>query len=142
MEHPLQPVRNVHHDDRPDMLEFLTAIEEGSLATWVRESPSLFAYTGLITMHAIGLSFAVGFSWVMALRVLGVGRSMPLDAMDRLFRVVWIGFWLCAASGTLLAVGHATTDLTSPIFFIKLGLIAVAITRTRRPGRSGRRPSA
>ena len=52
--------------------------------------------------------------------------------MDRLFRVVWIGFWLCAASGTLLAVGHATTDLTSPIFFIKLGLIAVAITRTRR----------
>jgi len=117
---------------RVNMHEFLAALEQGSVGTWVRESPSIFAYTGLITVHAIGLAFAVGFSWATALRALGVAPRVPLAAMEDLFGVVWVGFWLCAVSGVALAIGHATTDLTSPVFFTKLSLIAFGVVFTRR----------
>lgn len=114
-----------------NMLNIFTALEQGSVGTWVRESPSVFAYTGLIAMHAVGLALAVGFSWAIALRTLGVARAVPLQAMEGLLGAVWIGFWLCAVSGVFLAVGHATTDLTSPMFYTKLGLIAIGMASTR-----------
>jgi hypothetical protein len=77
------------------------------------------------------LAFAVGFSWAIALRALGVARAIPLEAMESLFGAVWIGFWLCAVSGVVMAIGHATTDLTSPMFYIKLGLIGMGVGSTR-----------
>jgi len=113
------------------MNEFFAGLEQGSVGLWVRESPSMFAYTGLITVHAIGLAFAVGFSWAIALRALGVARAVPLEAMESMFGAVWIGFWLCAVSGVAMAIGHATTDLTSPMFYIKLGLIGMGVGSTR-----------
>ena len=123
------------------MYDVLVSLEESGLGLWVRESPSMFAYTGLITLHAIGLAFAVGVSWTCALRVLGVARSVPLDAMTGLFPIAWIGFWLCALSGVALAIGHATTDLTSPIFFAKLTLIGLSVVLTRKLRRDMPQPS-
>lgn len=108
-------------------MEFLDYIESTGLATWVRESPSLFAYTGVLSLHAIGLAIVVGLNTVVALRVLGVGRSIPLEPLDKLFPLMYIGFAINAVSGLALLAANASGMLTNALFLIKLGFIACAV---------------
>ena len=123
------------------MHETFAAIQDSAIGTWIRESPSMFAYTGFITVHAIGLSFAVGMSCAVATRVLGFPQALPLDALRSFFRVAWIGVGLCVVSGLGLVISAASKDLPSPVFLTKLAFIAIAAVLTRRlerqlPGRA------
>ena len=69
------------------------------------------------------------------LRILGVARGVPLAEMRRLLPFLWVGFWLNAASGLLLLAGYPTKALTNPVFYLKLILIAVAMTLVVRISR-------
>lgn len=113
------------------MMEALVWLENSGLGTWVRESPSLFAYSGLISLHAFGIAFAAGVSAAIALRILGVAPGLPLAPMEKLFPTIWIAFWVNAVSGALLLTSSATTDLTNPVFFIKMAFVVLAITTVR-----------
>ena len=84
-------------------MDFLVWLENSALGTWVRESTSVWAYSGLISFHAFGLAFVVGLSWMIALRVLGFAPSLPLAPMEKLFPAIWIAFWVNAVSGIALA---------------------------------------
>lgn len=112
-------------------MEALVWLENSSLGTWVRESPSLWAYSGLISLHAFGLAFAAGVSAAIALRILGVAPGLPLAPMEKLFPIIWIAFWVNAVSGALLLTGSATTDLTNPVFFTKMAFVVLAIVTVR-----------
>jgi hypothetical protein len=57
------------------------------------------------------------------LRVLGVARGVPLTELKRFVPLMWIGFWLNAASGALLFLAFPTKALTNPVFYIKMFLI-------------------
>ena len=56
---------------RGDMTEFLLHIEQSGFSQWVRESDSLFAYSGVLLMHTIGMGFVVGINACIDLRILG-----------------------------------------------------------------------
>lgn len=117
------------------MHQLLAAIEGSAFGVWVRESPSMFAYTGLLSLHAMGLAFAVGFSWFIALRVLGVARGVPLESVESLFPIMWAGFWVNFASGVPLLISNATRDFRNPVFLTKLtviGLSAMTMVLLRR----------
>jgi hypothetical protein len=114
------------------MHETFTAIENSGIGTWIRESPSMFAYTGFITVHAIGLSFAVGMSCAIATRVLGFPQALPLDAIRGFFGVAWVGVGMCVVSGVGLVISAASKDLPSPVFLTKLTFIGIAAVLTRR----------
>jgi hypothetical protein len=60
---------------------------------------------------------------------------VPLNEMRRLLPILWAGFWLNAASGILLLIGYPTKALTNPVFYLKLTLIAVAMTLVKRIGK-------
>jgi hypothetical protein len=107
-------------------MEFLTAIENTALATWVRESPSLLAYPLVLFLHAAGLALVVGFNTALDLRILGVGSDIPIAPMEKFFPVMVIGFWINAISGAVLLMADATMMLTSLLFYTKLGLIFLA----------------
>ena len=49
----------------------LEAIENSAYPTFVRESPSLWGYTLVLSLHAMGLAVVVGVSAAIALRLLG-----------------------------------------------------------------------
>lgn len=102
-------------------------LESTALSEWVVGSPSIFAFPGILTLHAIGMGFAVGLSAALDLRILGVAPGVPLAALRRYMPVLWTGFWLNAASGVLLLVGYPTKALTNPVFYLKLALIAAAM---------------
>jgi hypothetical protein len=113
---------------------FLIWLESTALNQWIIGSPSLFAFPGILALHAIGMGFAAGLSAAIDLRILGVARGVPLSELRRLLPILWAGFWLNAASGVLLLIGYPTKALTNPVFYLKLGLIAVAMVLVKRTG--------
>jgi hypothetical protein len=113
---------------------FLIWLESTALNQWIIGSPSLFAFPGILALHAIGMGFAAGLSAAIDLRILGVASRVPLSEMRRLLPILWAGFWLNAVSGVLLLIGYPTKALTNPVFYLKLGLIAIAMVLVKRIG--------
>ena len=103
-------------------------IEESGLSSWIRDSPSIFAYWFILSCHAIGMGLLVGASVVIDLRLLGVAKELPLAPLKGLYRIIWIGFWIQIVSGGLLLIAYPTKALTNPDFYIKLTLIGIAVT--------------
>jgi hypothetical protein len=74
----------------------------------------------------------VGISAAIALRILGFAPGLPLSVLEKFFPVLWAGFWINAATGTLLLMGDATTKLINPDFYAKLVFIALAVVTLYR----------
>jgi hypothetical protein len=110
-------------------------LESTALSQWVIGSPSLFAFPGILALHAIGMGFAVGVSVAIDLRALGAVTGIPLSGLRRFVPVFWFGFWLNAVSGLLLLIGYPTKALTNPVFYLKLLLIGVAVAALVRMAR-------
>jgi len=102
-------------------------IESSALSVWTRESTSVLAYPAILSAHTIGMAFAAGVNAAIALRLLGVSPGIPLVEMCRYTAVLWIGFWLNAASGVMLLIAYPTKAMTNPIFYVKLTLIAIGM---------------
>ncbi len=110
------------------MNAFLIWLEATGLSTWVRESPSLLAFPGILSLHALGMGLVAGLSAAICLRILGVANQVPFGEMKRFVPVMWFGFWMNAVSGVLLLIGYPTKALTNPVFYVKLLFIALAVT--------------
>ena len=101
----------------------LQTLQDSGFAHWTQTS----AYPVVITLHAIGLAILVGSLSVIDLRVLGFAKQIPLPALRPLMKVVWIGFWINAASGAMLFCVDARKDFHSDLFRGKLTLIGVGL---------------
>ena len=109
------------------MGEFIQWLEGTAIATFVRESPSIFAYTFVLSLHAMGLAVVVGVGAAVSLRLLGLARGIPLAPLLKLYPLMWIGFTVNALSGLALLAASASSMLANVVFLIKLALIAVAV---------------
>jgi len=108
-------------------MELLSSLESSGFATWLRESNSIWGYPTILTLHTVGLALLVGANIVLDLRLLGFATRLPLEELSRAFRIMWIGFWLNAVSGTMLFVADATTRGTSRLFIGKLVLVLFGV---------------
>ena len=125
------------------VLEWLGSTPFG---VWARESESIWAYPTILFLHTLGLGFLVGFATVIDFRVLGFAATIPLAAMDRFFRIIWIAFWINAVSGIGLLL-ITPSKASNPVFYVKMACIAVGvftmIVMRRRVVRGGSdRPSS
>ena len=114
------------------MLEW---IETTQLGLWLRESPSVWAFPTVLTLHTVGLAVLIGASWVLDLRLLGVGRQVPLAAFRWVFPTIAVGLIVNLLSGVLLFIKNAATWGVALPFFIKMALV-VASVATLLPIRS------
>jgi hypothetical protein len=105
-------------------------IESSALSTWLVQSPSLWAFPFVLILHTVGLAIFVGANVAWDVRVLGLGRGVPMDALERVFLVMWIGLWINAISGVLLLIAYPTKALTNPLFYVKLALIGAGVAAT------------
>jgi hypothetical protein len=124
------------------VLQLLEAIENAAFPTWIRESPSIYAYTLALSLHAMGLAVVVGLSSVIALRLLGFAPRIPLAPAVKLFPFMYVGFWVNALSGLALLAANATGMLTNPLFYAKLvfivgGVLVMRLLRNRVFGDEG-----
>jgi hypothetical protein len=107
-------------------MNFLLWLSKTAPAVWGRESESIWAYPTILFLHTFGLGLLVGFTTVIDFRVLGFSRELPLAPLRRFFKYVWIGFWINAASGTMLLV-MAPGKLVNPAFIVKMTCIALGV---------------
>ena len=112
------------------MTDFAVWLECSALGVWMRESPSIWAYPTVLTLHTVGLGVLVGANAVIDFRLLGFAPRLPIASLVPLYRFMWAGFAINAVTGVMLFVSHATTKATQPVFYIKLALIALALVVT------------
>jgi hypothetical protein len=112
---------------------FLAFLESSDLSTWIR-GESMLAFPTIITVHTIGMGLLAGGSCAIDLRILGVASGIPLDGMLRFYPMLWLAFAVNAVTGVLMVIGYPTKQLTNPLFYIKLSLVAAAVWLVYRIG--------
>src|ERR1043166_7609408 len=120
------------------MMQFLAAIEQSGFSVWVRESNSLLAYPGVLFLHTLGMGVVAGISGLIALRILGCAREVPLVDVRKMYPYMWAGFYLNTVTGIVLFVIDATTKIIDPVFYIKLAFFAAALLGKRPVQFNGR----
>lgn len=106
---------------------FLIWLESTGLSIWLREDPSIFVFPMILAVHTIGLGLLAGLNAALDLRLLGAARQIPVMEFRRFLPMMWLGLWLNVVSGVLLLIAYPTKALTNPVFYLKLGLIALAL---------------
>ena len=112
------------------MTGFAAWLEGSAIAVWTRESPSIWAYPTILTLHTAGLGVLVGANAVVDFTLLGFAPRLPVLSLAPLYRFMWGGFTINAVTGVMLFAGDATTKARQPVFYIKLMLIALALVVT------------
>lgn len=98
------------------------AVEASGLGRFMREA--LYAYPAAETVHIAGLALLFGSIVVVDLRLLGLGKRIPVAPLLA-FALPWsvLGFVVAASAGLLMFTAHAEEFLTQPVFMLKMGLI-------------------
>ena len=105
----------------------LEALENSALASWVRESPAIFSYTLVLSLHAIGLAIVLGTSTLIGLRLLGVAPGIPIATLRKLHGFIWFGFFINLGSGVLLFIAEATKMAPMPAFIFKMSFVVIGM---------------
>lgn len=111
-------------------MNFLETIENLGFSTWVREE--VVAYPTILWFHVMGMGVVAGVSALISLRLLGIAPRIPLRPLDGLYKVMWWGFWVNAATGTALLMSEATSKLVDPTFYAKMVFIFLGVMVLRR----------
>jgi hypothetical protein len=105
------------------MMEFLVKLEQLQFSIWVRESGSVWAFPTVLFLHTLGMSMVAGGNAVIDLVLLGFWPKQPIKPLERLYPLLWLGFWINAVTGTILLIADATTKLTNPDFYVKMAFV-------------------
>ena len=108
------------------LLEALTTLQNAEPVAALRASR--WVYPLVNSAHITGLALLFGAILPLDLRLLGVWRSVPLGLLARvLVPVAMAGLALAAATGFLLFSVSAAKYAATPLFLVKLALIAAAV---------------
>ena len=105
-------------------------LQASAIGVWTRESPSIWAYPTVLTLHTVGLGVLVGANAVVDFRLLGFAPRLPVRSLTPLYRFMWAGFAINAITGAMLFASDATAKAAQPVFYVKLMLIALALAAT------------
>jgi hypothetical protein len=108
-------------------MEFLNWLESLSFSTWVRESPSLLAFPSLLFVHTLGVSLVAGGATVISLALLGFWPRTALKPLERLYPVMWFGFWINLFTGVSIFLKDASIYGRNPDMYVKLLFVAAGV---------------
>ena len=102
------------------------ALQESALGHAMRSSPAL--YPAVEILHIFGFVVLVGSILALDLRLLGLGRAIPIAPMAQLLLPMSrVGFLLAISMGFLLFSADASHVVRNPAFQAKLLLISAAL---------------
>jgi hypothetical protein len=88
----------------------------------------LWLYPIVEIVHIVGFVVLVGSAFMFDVRLLGLGRGLPVTAMaDHLLRWSRWSLVLVMPTGGAMFVAHATEMIENPAFQLKVALIAAAL---------------
>lgn len=109
-------------------MEILWWIEDSWLGMLV--SSSEWGYPIVLSLHALGMGVLVGISLILAMRVLGLGKAIPVNAMAPYWRIAVAGFVVNLLSGVALFMGSASTLFFNTAFWAKIILVIIGLALT------------
>jgi hypothetical protein len=118
------------------VLEFAEWLQATALSVSIQSAGGAIPLLQSIHILTIGIVFVSIL--VVALRVLGRMRAdEPLAEVVRRFAPwIWCGLVVMAATGLLLVIGEPVRQVTATSFWLKMTLLATAITSAAAFGRS------
>jgi len=93
------------------------------IATFMK---SQWGWPAAESVHFIGLSLLVGTIFLFDLRLLGLGRSIPIRALHRLVPWGVLGYVVTAASGVLFLLAEPDQYVYNPAFHFKVLFMVTA----------------
>jgi hypothetical protein len=87
---------------------------------------SAWGWPTIESLHFLGLSMLIGAVGTFDLRMLGVGRGIPIGALHRLIPWGIAGYCLNVATGFLFVTSAPDQYLYNPAFQVKLTFMAIA----------------
>ena len=110
------------------ILNFFLWIEGFSFSIFMRESTSLLGFPIFLYLHTLGMSIVAGGAAIISFAVLGMRPSnAPLKPLERMYPVVYFGFWLEAVTGVSMFMKDASTYGRNPDFYWKLLCVAIGV---------------
>jgi hypothetical protein len=102
-------------------------LQETAYSAWVRES---WGWPFALTVHAFGNAVVVGLIFIIAMRLLGLFRTIPYTSLNRLVSVIWIGFALQVVSGFTLWASKPDRYLADGMFVVKFSFVILGAILT------------
>jgi len=96
---------------------------ESAIAEFMRTA---WAWPIVESLHFIGLCMLVGAIGAFDLRLLGVARRVPIEAVHRLVPWGILGFVLNVTTGTMFVLTEPDQYIYNPAFHLKLAFILIA----------------
>ena len=87
----------------------------------------MWSFPAILTLHTTGMAILIGASFVLDLRLLGIGRNVALSAFRWVFPVVAVGLVVNLVTGVMLFVKNATVWGTAVPFLIKMALVIASV---------------
>ena len=109
------------------MASYLEWLQDLPFSMWIAGSESLLSFPLVLFLHSVGMGLSAGTAYVVCMRLVGVGRPLPVSSLRVLFKIFWGGFFLNLVTGSILFAAHATTTGYVPMYYAKLMLIAVGM---------------
>jgi hypothetical protein len=91
---------------------------------FVRDTPEAWIVSE--TLHFIGLTMIIGVLLLINLRTIGIIKTVPFGALDRLLPWAVIGFGINAVTGMLFFAASYGQYVTGWVWYAKLGFIVAA----------------
>jgi uncharacterized membrane protein len=127
---PLRAVQEARKEQRevnlPSITAFLETLQASSWAAFIHKKA--WAFTTIEVIHVFAVSLVLGTIAIVDLRLLGLASTKrPFAELSRqVLPLTWAAFALAVIAGSLLFISRATEYFVSPVFWIKMSLIAVA----------------
>lgn len=115
-----------HHLPATGAAGLLAAIERSPVGEAMRSS--LWLFPAVEVLHILGFALLVGSIAAYDLRLLAPRPLLPVDHLGRLLLPVAVtGFLVAVAAGLLLFTSEATAFAANPMFWVKMGLLVLAL---------------
>ena len=109
------------------MASYFEWLQDLPFSMWIAGSESLLSFPLVLFLHSLGMGLSAGSAYVVCIRLVGVGRPLPVSSLRVFFTIFWGGFFLNLVTGSILFAAHATTTGYVPMYYAKLALIAVGV---------------
>jgi hypothetical protein len=93
-------------------------------AEWVNQS---WGWPLALTIHAFGTATVVGLMFIIALRLLGLFRTIPFTALNKLVPIIWFAAACQIISGLTLWMTKPAQCLADGMFEVKMAFLVSAL---------------
>jgi hypothetical protein len=106
-------------------INFFVWVEGLSFSVFMRESSSLLGFPIFLYLHTLGMSIVAGGAAIISFALLGMWPTgVPIKPLERMYPVVYFGFWLEVVTGISMFMKDASTYGRNPDFYWKLAFVA------------------